>query len=116
MLQFIKSNALLVGGILVVILGLGYYLFSSSGTPAPLTTDSSSSSVSQHLLVTLSNLQTIQLNGAIFTDPAFQSLTNFGTTIPTQPTGRANPFAPFTSSAPAAPANTPAITLPSRSH
>ncbi len=114
-LQFIKGNALLAGGILVVILGLGYYLFASSGAPAPLTTTDSTTTVSQQLLVTLSNLQTIELNGAVFTDPTFVSLNNFGTTIPTQPVGRANPFAPFTSIAPTTPSNTPAITLPLRS-
>ena len=105
---------LATAGVVVVVLGLVYYFFTSSGAPsAPLSSTDTSSSVSQQLLVTLSSLQTIQLNGAIFTDPGFVSLTDFSVSIPQQPAGRADPFVPFTANGVGA-TDTPAITLPGR--
>ncbi len=97
MITFIKQNKWLAAGVGVVVLALLYYFFFLSGpTSAPLASPTGNDSpVTQNLLVTLSSLHTIKLNGAIFADPVFISLTDFGVVIPTQNVGRRNPFAPL---------------------
>ena len=97
MLAFITQNKLLTAGVSIVVLALLYYFFFLSGpSTAPLTTtDNTDSPVTQSLLVTLSNLHTIKLDGSIFGDPTFISLTDFGVVIPVQSVGRRNPFAPL---------------------
>ncbi len=115
MLAFITKNKVLVAGLGVVVLALFYYFFflSSAPTSAPLsTTAGSESPVTRTLLVTLSNLHTIKLNGAIFADPVFVSLTDFGVVIPTQSVGRRNPFAPLSSPSGASTPGSPGMTLP----
>lgn len=102
MLQFFKENKLITLGALVVLVGaFAYFMFFSGGSGAAIVTSSDTSSpVSRDLLVTLSNLRTIRLDEAIFADPVFLSLSDFGVTIPPENVGRTNPFAPFTSFAP----------------
>lgn len=85
---------------LVVLAGAGYLLFSGGSDPAgdsllTSNTVSGPSAASRELLVTLSDLKTVRLDSAIFSDPLFQSLQDFGVQIPLQPTGRRNPFAPI---------------------
>jgi len=91
----ILKNKLVAGGIgLVLILTLVYYVWTSSENSAILTTNDGTSPLSQEILITLGQLHTIRLDPAIFTDPVFASLTDFGVTIPPQNAGRRNPFAP----------------------
>lgn len=101
MMNLIRNNkafSVILG--LVVLLGAGYLLFSGGSDPAGnslLTSNAVSgpSAASRELLVTLSDLKTVRLDAAIFSDPLFQSLKDFGVQIPLQPTGRRNPFAPI---------------------
>ena len=91
----ILKNKFVAGGIgLVLILTLVYYVWTSSENSAILTTNDGTSPLSQEILLTLGQLHTIRLDPAIFTDPVFASLTDFGVTIPPQNAGRRNPFAP----------------------
>jgi len=105
-----------IGGIVaVVILGYVYFAyFSGSSTPALTSTDTANTALSQSLLVTLQNLQTIKLDNSIFSDPAFISLTDFGVTIPPQTVGNPDPFLPSGKSTGATSNSNvlPAITLP----
>ena len=78
----------------VVVLALAYYAWTSSGSSALLTTSEGTSPLSQEILTTLGQLHTIRLDAAVFTDPVFTSLSDFGVTIPPQQAGRRNPFAP----------------------
>ncbi|MDO8518519.1 MAG: hypothetical protein Q7S26_04500 [bacterium] len=109
MTTFITQNKLITGGVGIVVLGLLYYFFFMSAAPQPTLSTSTSatddSPVTQSLLVMLSNLHTIKLDGSIFTDPTFISLTDFGVVIPLQSVGRNNPFAPLSGGAVATPAN-----------
>lgn len=92
----ILKNKKLMGAIAgVVVVALGYYGYSSDSS-APLLTNSGegTSPMSQEILTTLGQLHTIKLDPAVFTDPVFVSLTDFGVTIPPQQAGRRNPFAP----------------------
>lgn len=93
--------------------GLYVYMvyFAGPSTSATITQSDSSVALSQNLLVTLQNLRTIKLDNSIFSDPTYQSLTDFGVVIPRQEPGRRNPFAPLTGSAPSS-AGTVKISLP----
>src|SRR3989338_666248 len=85
----ILKNKFVAGGIgLVLILTLVYYVWTSSENSAILTTNDGTSPLSQEILITLGQLHTIRLDPAIFTDPVFASLTDFGVTIPPQNAGR----------------------------
>ncbi len=101
-MNFIKKNLLFILGAVIVLGGLFYYM-SNSGAPTPLLTSSASSNspVTQQLLVSLSSLHTITLDNAIFSDPVFVSLTDFGVQIAPENVGRGNPFAPFGTAVPA---------------
>ena len=110
-----------IGGIVAVLL-LGYVYFayfSGSSTPALTSTDTANTALSQSLLLTLQNLQTIKLDNSIFSDSAFVSLTDFGVTIPPQTVGNPDPFLPSVtkSTGTTAGSNTlPAIKLPTGGH
>lgn len=97
-MQFFKQNKLLIGVAIVGLLGALYYFVFMGSTAAPVFTEtevSDDTGVTQELLVTLSNLRSVELNGSIFTDPVFMSLTDFGVVIPQEPVGRRNPFMPY---------------------
>lgn len=49
--------------------------------------------IDKDLLPLLSLVRNVNFNGAIFTDPVFQSLTDFSKPIEPEPEGRENPFA-----------------------
>lgn len=95
-MQFIKDNKIYIIGIAVALLGLWFYMTYLSGpqSSAVITTEQASP-LPPDILVTLSNLHTIKLDPAIFDDPLFKSLTDYGVTLPSQDAGRPNPFAPF---------------------
>ena len=78
----------------MAVLALGYYFWSSSAETPLLQDTSTTSPGSQEILVTLSKVSTIKLDPALFSDPIFTSLSDFGVTIPDQTAGRRNPFAP----------------------
>lgn len=83
--------------VLAVFVVLCFLFYSwSSGSSAGITeSNPNSDQMGQTLLVTLAGLNTIHLDGDIFTDPVFISLTDFGVIITPQPAGRRNPFLPI---------------------
>ncbi len=96
MLNSLFGNKYVVGGIvLAVVVGLGYYVWQSQSNAPLLSQASATSPSSEQILATLSQLHTIQLDPTLFSDPTFQSLSDFGVTIPSQSAGRRNPFAPL---------------------
>ncbi|MEI6864155.1 MAG: hypothetical protein WCK46_02180 [Candidatus Adlerbacteria bacterium] len=115
-MDFLKKNKMVTGGVILAVLLLLGMLFFSGNTNTPTlssSADPSEPSVSRDLLVTLSNLHTLRLDGSIFSNPAFVSLTDYGVIIPPQPVGRRNPFLSLTAPPPAPPvpaASTPAST------
>ena len=91
----ILKNKFVVGSIAgVLVLTLIYYVWTSAENSAFLTMTEGTSPLSQEILTTLGQLHTIRLDSAVFNDPVFISLSDFGVTIPPQQTGRRNPFAP----------------------
>jgi len=97
-MKFIKDNKLYIGIIAALLLcGWAYFTFFSGGggsNAAVLTTDAPSP-LSQDVLATLSSLHTIKLDSAIFSDPVFTSLTDYGVALPPENAGRRNPFLPI---------------------
>ena len=105
MIEFIKSNKLLVVTLILIACGLvSYKVFFLSGDPSQTLTetasDAAASPVSQNLLTVLASLQTIKLDNTIFTSLSFTSLVDFGVEIAKEPAGRDNPFAPYVGIAP----------------
>jgi hypothetical protein len=97
-MDFLKQNSSAIGfGVLLLVGIIVYTTFfaGSPSSPAALTASDADTALSQKLLVTLQNLHTIKLDNSIFSDPAFQSLTDFGVVLPPQQPGRRNPFAPL---------------------
>ena len=108
-------NIIMIAVICVATLVAGYFLSGQIGggsTSASLTATpvAQSGQVGSDLVVALQRLKSVTLDASIFSDAAFQSLTDFGVTIPPQQLGRPNPFAPIATSS-AQLSN--AITLPS---
>jgi hypothetical protein len=93
-MNFLKNKNVMGGIVAVVLLALVYYIWNSSSSTELLTAEEGTSPLSQELLTTLSQLHTLRLDPAVFKDPVFTSLNDFGATIPPQQAGRRNPFAP----------------------
>ena len=84
-----------MGVVAAVVLGLGWWVWTSSVSSELLTSSEGPSVASQEILATLSKLHTIKLDPALFADPLCVSLSDYGVTIPPQNAGRRNPFAPI---------------------
>lgn len=99
MITFFKQNKALALIALVLVVGLGYYLYTSAtggnAQPQDLTATDNSADESGQLLSTLNDLNNITLSNAVFSDPVYLSLTDFGVVIPEEPSGRGDPFLPF---------------------
>lgn len=79
-----------------IILCFMFYSWSNSSSSSSINeVNSDTQQMGQALLVTLAGLNTIRLDGSIFSDPVFVSLTDFGVVLPSQPSGRRNPFLPI---------------------
>ena len=89
-------NTKLIGGlvVLLVLAGVAYFYWGSAAPATPVAATPTEPVASQELLLTLGNLRSITLDPTLFTNPLFVSLSDFGVTIPPQPSGRRNPFAP----------------------
>lgn len=94
---FKDKKTLLYSSLLAVVLVGGYFAFFNTKNVPDLTStmEDPTARVSGDLLSTLSSLNVIKLDNTIFSDPAFTALSDFGVTIPLQPAGRRNPFAPI---------------------
>ena len=111
-MDFLKKNMVPIGAGVVLLAGIYVYMtYFSTPSSATLTSTDSNTTLSQNLLVTLQNLHTIKLDNSIFSDPAFQSLTDFGVVIPAEAVGRRNPFIPLSTGATAGSTGT-SVTLP----
>jgi hypothetical protein len=102
-MQWIKQHMLLFVLLIVLVVGALWYGMSGGGTEeVPLltteTVDGGSptdNAEDRELVESLLTLRAITLSGTIFSDPAFKTLQDFGTTIIAEPVGRLNPFAPL---------------------
>lgn len=87
------QNILIVGGVLVI-LGLGYFLYTQNvgleSTDAQLSAQLMVES--EEFLRRLNELKAIELNGSIFTDPRFISLLNYSVPAQAEAVGNSTPF------------------------
>lgn len=116
MLDILKRNKLVALALLVVVLGgIWFVLSGDSGESESLVVsggaDSIKSSEERAALDTLLQLKAIQLDDSVFREPAFLSLRDSRTEIVSEPIGKRNPFAPFSSVASAS-TTAPAKTVP----
>lgn len=104
-MDFFAKNKVLIGFVLFILIGLSVWfgvLNGGSVQNTVLTSETAGGSVAvdSDLVQTLLKLRAVSLSGAIFSDPLFQSLQDFGTQIVPEPVGRENPFAPLATSSP----------------
>lgn len=90
-----KLVLIILGG--VVLAGIVWYSFMREDSTQLLQTKdlTTATSVDSDVVGVLLQLRSISLSGTIFSDPAFQSLQDFGREIVPEPAGRSNPFAPL---------------------
>lgn len=100
-MNFLKQNGgYLVIGLLVAALVYGAYAYFGGGSEpaAPLVSRAGTTAapvIGGDLLATLLSLNSLSLNPAVFGDPVFRNLKDFGIPIPAEAVGRNNPFAPL---------------------
>lgn len=91
-----KSNTIiLIIATLIVAAGAYWYFFTGTESAPPLTTTTSGNESEAQFQALVSELQPINFNTSIFTDPRFTALVDITTPITPEPTGRTDPFAPI---------------------
>lgn len=93
-----KYKNILTIGVVLLAAFVAYSVFLKPDTSAPLTAtaiNATQSAVDQELITLLSQLRSISLDVAIFSDEQFHSLKDFSQEIVPEPVGRTNPFAPL---------------------
>lgn len=91
------KNLLIAFGI-AVLLWVGYMVFIQRDDQLVTSSDPASSQAaleSQEFLRLLQLLESVRVDGAIFSDQRFRSLIDLRQEIPGEPVGRENPFAPL---------------------
>lgn len=96
MTPLVKNGLTLIG--LIIVGGLGYYLFVlRSGFDVSLDAEgglSQAQLASEQFLRELNQIKNIELSDELFLDQRFRSLVDFTQPVSEQPVGRENPFAP----------------------
>ncbi|HEX9608746.1 MAG TPA: hypothetical protein VGA06_00865 [Candidatus Paceibacterota bacterium] len=93
-----KYKNYILGAVAITLLFIAYSIVFRGGDSGPILQVEEvdpETAVEQDLLVTLLQLRSVELNGRIFSNPAFHSLRDFSQPIAPQPVGRNNPFAPL---------------------
>ena len=86
--------------VIAVLAGVGFvgynYLSRDTSSPDVLQVQKDDpSQMGAQVLSALNQLQQLKLDESIFDNPAFKSLKDFSRSIPAEPIGRSNPFAPI---------------------
>ena len=96
MITLLKQHKLMaLGGVALVAVFIWYGMTSSGSSSPTITTTPVAGSVDPTLVSTLLTVSAVNLDGTIFTEPAFTSLQDYSTPIIDEPVGRPNPFAPL---------------------
>lgn len=98
LLQQYRTAIAFVAIVLVLFAGYSYF-FAEPDESALTVTETPGAGVDQDLVALLFELRSIRLDNALFVDPIFQSLQDFGKELVPEPIGRQNPFAPLGESA-----------------
>lgn len=93
---FLKNATVIIG--LIVIAGLGYYLFlmqqDENVTLESQNTVGEARLASARFIRELNAIQSLEISTNLFSDPRFRSLVDFSRPVLPLPVGRDNPFAP----------------------
>jgi hypothetical protein len=84
--------------VVIALAGLGYFWWSGNNTPSSSSisgTDASQAAVGVQVLNLLNQIQSLNIDTSLFSDPAFRTLVDYSVTIPPVNVGRPNPFAPI---------------------
>lgn len=84
---------IVIAGI-VIAGGVWYTLRGEGSAQTIVTTQTEGGTAEKEVVDTLLALRAVTLSGTIFSDPAFQTLKDFGVQIVPEAVGRVNPFAP----------------------
>ncbi len=97
MMNFIRQYQTAIGFIVIVaVLFVGYQFFFAPSQEAVVSvTQTAEGGIDHDLVALLFELRGIRLDDAVFSDPLFTSLKDFGKDLVSEPIGRQNPFAPF---------------------
>lgn len=90
----LKNLFVIIG--LLLVAGLGYYLYTTNGSLSLQTSDENFNleAESAELIRKIDSIKNIQIDRDLFSDPRFTNLQSFETPVPTYPVGRNNPFQP----------------------
>ena len=95
-MQNLLKNKLMLAVLVVGVAGAGWYFFLSSPATPDLSAESRATvSVDQGIVSALLSLRAVELNPSIFSNPAFKELNDLSIDIVSEPVGRTNPFAPY---------------------
>jgi len=94
-----SSNAKTIA-ILIILLVLGYFLYKQfsvddNSTVVVTETNEGVAAIGADIAILLNQINELQIDSELFTDPAYQSLTDLTNVITPIPQGKKNPFAPF---------------------
>jgi hypothetical protein len=85
--------------IIIIIAVVGYFYLSGSSAPASSalvqSSGSDSEAVGSQVLSLLNQIQSLNIDTSLFTDPGYQTLRDYSVAIPPVAVGRPNPFAPL---------------------
>jgi hypothetical protein len=97
MIDFIRQYqaAILFLAIVLALFGGYKFFLEEPETPVVQVARTPGAGPDQDLVALLFELKGIRLDNALFGDPLFKSLQNFGQELVSEPVGRSNPFAPL---------------------
>ena len=93
-----KGKTLIIIVAILVAVFIGYSLFFTGNTDnlaLVVPQGVNQNQTGNDLLVVFAGLSALNLDAAILKDPVFTSLQDFSQEIPSEPSGRINPFAPI---------------------
>ncbi|OHA89257.1 MAG: hypothetical protein A3C70_00210 [Candidatus Zambryskibacteria bacterium RIFCSPHIGHO2_02_FULL_43_14] len=86
-----KNKGILATVAIFILVIFLYNLFFKSETD-PVPSELSASNIGDNLVKTQKELQAVTLDKTLFSSPGYLLLTDFSISVPSQPTGRSNPF------------------------
>lgn len=93
-METLKKNKITI--ITIILLALGFWVYSNYLKPDDsVPTDVSAQAVGSDVLALSQSLQSVTLDQTLFSSPLYRNLVDFSPTLPNQPVGRVNPFAPI---------------------
>lgn len=91
-MDIITKNKGILAAVAIFIVAMFLYNFFFKSKTVEVPSESSAARIGDDLLKIRRELEAVTLDRAVFSSPGFLILTDFSTAIPSQATGRPNPF------------------------